>query len=377
MIKTDFIKLYEELSELNEAKADTQKLVDFAGQELADRFLAVKTKLKAPENDLYYWIKKHSVEELESAVVAAETSISKTQTKKDIADAGAKLVCDTEHWKVYEITTFEASQKYGRDTQWCITGVNDYGDEYWYRYTDQGIKFYFLITKGKYDPRGVDSKIAIAVYPNQLDTEVFNQKDTPIAFKDIPYCEELDIPGLDLKTLCNTIHCYSCYKATSVDDAIPGPHDHLYCPSCFNAEFFKCTKCGKIGYLGISFFEDTERNKYCSECGDKIESSFFDMMIDKIKDYYSNGVKDINMVIPFKYVISASDPYVYYRGIQPNPERLVDRIKATTELIPEPEHDNAHLEVISMATSEVVFHKDGLTPGNIAAAKTAMDNYKL
>ena len=182
MIKTDFIKLYEELSELNEAKEDIQRLVAFAGQELADRFLAVKSKLKAPENDLYYWIKKHSVEELESAVVAAETNVSKTQTKKDIADAGAKLVCDTEHWKVYEITTFEASQKYGRDTQWCITGLNNYGDEYWNRYTEYGIRFYFLITKGKYDPRGKDSKIAIAVYPNQFDTEVLIRKISLLDF---------------------------------------------------------------------------------------------------------------------------------------------------------------------------------------------------
>ena len=375
MISNDFIKLYEELSELNEAKADTQKLIDFAGQELADRFLAVKSKLKAPENDLYYWIKKHSVEELESAVVAAETSISKTQTKKDIADAGAKLVCDTEHWKVYEITTFEASQKYGRDTQWCITGVNNYGDEYWNRYTDYGIRFYFLITKGKYDPRGKDSKIAIAVYPNQLDTEVYNQKDELIRFPDIPYYEEIDIPGLDIKTICNTVHCYDCGEAISIEDSIQNPRGTPYCHDCFNKYYFKCTKCGKIGYLSVSFFEDTECNKYCSECGDKIESSFYYMIIYKLKDYYSKGVK--NMVIPFKYAISSSEPYVYYEGILPNKEKTLERIKAATELIPESERDNAHLEVISMATSEVVFHKNGLTPGNIAAAKTAMDNHTI
>ena len=50
----EFLELYEELSALNEGKVDTQRLVDFAGQELADRFLAIRNKLKSPENDLYY-----------------------------------------------------------------------------------------------------------------------------------------------------------------------------------------------------------------------------------------------------------------------------------------------------------------------------------
>lgn len=53
-LNEEFMQIYEELTELNEAKADTQKLIDFAGEDLANRFLAVKNRLKAPENDLYY-----------------------------------------------------------------------------------------------------------------------------------------------------------------------------------------------------------------------------------------------------------------------------------------------------------------------------------
>jgi hypothetical protein len=65
--------------ELTEAKADTQRLIDFAGQDIADRFLAIKNKLKAPENDLYYWIKNKTVDELEQAINAAEGTKSGTQ----------------------------------------------------------------------------------------------------------------------------------------------------------------------------------------------------------------------------------------------------------------------------------------------------------
>lgn len=49
-----FIDLYETLSSLEESKADTQRLIDFAGEDLAKRFEEIKQRLKAPENDLYY-----------------------------------------------------------------------------------------------------------------------------------------------------------------------------------------------------------------------------------------------------------------------------------------------------------------------------------
>ena len=58
-------KLYEEQTAfLMESKADTQNLINFAGVELASRFFSVKNKLKAPENDLYYWIKNKTVGDL-------------------------------------------------------------------------------------------------------------------------------------------------------------------------------------------------------------------------------------------------------------------------------------------------------------------------
>ena len=80
-----FMQVFEELDSLTEAKADTQRLIDFAGEDLANRFLAIKDRLKSPENDLYYWIKNKTVEELEAAVLEIENTKSKSQMKKDIA----------------------------------------------------------------------------------------------------------------------------------------------------------------------------------------------------------------------------------------------------------------------------------------------------
>jgi hypothetical protein len=197
----EFLKLYEELSILNEAKADTKKLIDFAGDDLANRFMAVKHRLKYPENDLYYWIKNKSVWELEAVVSNLENTKSKRQAERELADAGATLVAENAYWKVYHITTFEAAQKYGRDTNWCITGINDYGDKYWKDYTiNRGISFYFYITKGRYDPRGTDSKFALAVIPGKHDSQwnhdgyiqIYNQQDRLV--NEIP--NAVDIPGV-------------------------------------------------------------------------------------------------------------------------------------------------------------------------------------
>ena len=200
----DLIKLIKRFyasGKLYEAKADTEKLIAYAGEDLTNRFLAVKNRLKAPESDLYYWIKNKTVDELEQAIINIENTKSATKAKRDIADEGAELVCESEHWKVYHITTFEASKKYGRDTKWCITGINGYGDKYWKEYTnDAGVKFYFLIAKENYDARGENSKFAIALYPRGLG-EVFNQQDDKVHFNDIPYIGEVYIPGYDLNKI--------------------------------------------------------------------------------------------------------------------------------------------------------------------------------
>lgn len=219
-------------NKLTESKADTQKLIDFAGEDLAKRFLVIKNKLKAPESDLYYWIKKNSVAELEKAIIVAEKSKSKSQIIRDTSDEGAKLVCDSEHWKVYHITTYAASKKYGRDTKWCITGVNNAGDSFWKEYTSQGIIFYFLIAKNNINSRGTDSKFAIAIYPDKEICEVFNQQDKTVVLDDIPYIEEVSIPGVDLEKL-KAHYCSECGRNLFDDEYFTDDNGEIFCADCW------------------------------------------------------------------------------------------------------------------------------------------------
>jgi hypothetical protein len=241
-LNKEFLQLYEELSELNEAKADTERLINFAGVDLANRFLAVKNRLKAPENDLYYWIKNKSVVDLENTVSELENTKSATAIRKD-AVKGGKLVCETAHWRAYHITTFEASQYYGRDTKWCITGINDYGDKYWNDYTSKGVKFYFLIAKKDYNFRGSNSKFAIALYPNGL-LELYDQQDRRVTASSISYVNEISIPGVDFNNVCiPTAYielCTSCAcVVTDEYDTLNEPYETLtgerLCGDCLRA----------------------------------------------------------------------------------------------------------------------------------------------
>jgi hypothetical protein len=250
MYNTEFMKLYEELSTLNEAKADIQRLVDFAGQDLAGRYEAIKKRLKAPENDLYYWIKNKTVDELEQLVTSLETSSATKKTSKALADSGAELVCNTTHWKVYHITSLEASRKYGRDAKWCISGMGEDGEHAWELRRSLDADIYFFIAKIDYDARGTDSKFALVIYSNET-YDVFNQQDTNVEVLDqIPYIDEVEISGLDFDML----------KPAFGDDGIG-----------------VCDSCGEEALIDdLYFLDDGSGDRYCSDCYDDWEHSGMD-----------------------------------------------------------------------------------------------------
>lgn len=335
-LNEEFLEIYEELSELNEAKADTQKLIDFAGEDLANRFLAIKNSLKGAEKDLYYWIKNKTVDELKQTVISAESAKANKQIAKEITDQGAKLVCTSEHWTVYHITSFEASQKYGRDTRWCITGVNNWGDKYWKDYTSKGITFYFLIANKNYDPRGKTSKIALAIYPNK-SCEVYNQQDTLIPVSGIPYLEEVNIPGISLSELSDMIRCLDCDTPLKPDEIWTGLHDEVYCEECFYETYFKCTACGETFYRpffkGKVMCEDELENTYCKDC-------IGDLTTPGPGFYYDLNIKDISSRI---------------KGRASTEEEVVRRLINHMSRLTTGNRTGALLEIIDCETGEILF----------------------
>lgn len=82
---------------------------------------------------------------LEDEIERVGDSKSKREQKRDAKTKGAELVFENDKCYVYRIDTFEASQKYGANTKWCISG---HTDTHWNTYTEQkNIKFYFIIHK--------------------------------------------------------------------------------------------------------------------------------------------------------------------------------------------------------------------------------------
>jgi hypothetical protein len=235
-------KLYETMWDelLTEAKADTQKLIDFVGLDLANRYEAIKRRLRAPENDLYYWIKNKTPEELETFISNIEASSATKHSTKTSVDSGAKLVCETDHWKVYYITTYEASVKYGRDAKWCISGTGEGGRYAWD--LRNHAKIYFFISKLDYDPRGTDSKFALVIYNTQL-YDVFDQQDTNVETLDqIPDIEEVTIPGIDFTSIEPAYGddglgvCDSCGTEYHIEDlyCLDNNSGYRYCSDCYD-----------------------------------------------------------------------------------------------------------------------------------------------
>ena len=137
------------LESINEAKEDNQKLIDHVGQEIADKFFKLKNRIKSPENDLYYWLKKEPVE-LSDFLSELENTKSKTQQRNE-DKKGAKLLYNKNGWKIYRIDTYEAATYYGKNTKWCISGnypgSEGQGKTYFDDYKNNGvIDYYFIIS---------------------------------------------------------------------------------------------------------------------------------------------------------------------------------------------------------------------------------------
>lgn len=174
---------------LTEAKADNDKLIAYVGEDEANRFFKMKDRLKGSEKDLYYWLKKEP-QELTDRLDELENEKTRSQVDRE-AKKGAELVAENDYYKVYKINTFEAAKKYGANTKWCITGkesgwIKD-GNEnkYWKQYTDEGIEFYFFISKKD------NHKYALASNPeNRNNYQIFDETDKKV--DDIPDGVEIE-----------------------------------------------------------------------------------------------------------------------------------------------------------------------------------------
>jgi hypothetical protein len=186
-------KMEKRFKSLLEARADRDRFKAWGGEELFNLFLKLKDRLPSPENDMTYWTSTRNPrkkEELMDILKRKEKEIEQKETEKNIIKEGAKILFEDDNWLVYEIKNFEACQKYGAGTKWCITGKNmdgddAYGRRYWDSYTADGNDFYFFLKKGS------NEKFAVMIDEGG-DHTIFNPQDREIPFiQDAPKVEGL------------------------------------------------------------------------------------------------------------------------------------------------------------------------------------------
>ena len=225
-------------------------------------------------------------------------------------------------------------------------------------YRENGIEFYFLITKGEYDSRGRDSKIAIAVCEYPFSCEVFNQQDTRIPLKTIPYLDEITIPGVDLDTITDMIFCCECGKSLGTEEVFFGPQDDCYCEECFNLLYFKCTLCNKIESTSVAFFEDENGDRFCFDCYNT-----------------AHNFSIANASARFSYEIKSDKPVRQFGGVVSEKTELIRRLVNILSELPMAACANVKIEIISMETGEIIFEGTGKNTGTINEIEAALKSW--
>lgn len=274
---------------LIESKADQQKLIDHVGEDTAKLFFSMKDRLKSPENDIYYWLKRRP-EDLLFRLWDVKNNKSRKERDEE-ASKGAELVYNQDGWKVYHITTYPASVKYGKGTKWCIAGSKvwsngEKGEEYFNQYTSDGVEFYFYIKDG-------DEKYALADSPT-WGYQVFNAEDDDITDSDLSFLPKVDgLPNFSYDDLLDEdgyFHyvgenipaaIYETVTKVRVDPSVGFIPNHAFAgctdlkeveipegvQAIYSNAFYMCSSLESINipdsveYMGDSVFEDCDSLK--------------------------------------------------------------------------------------------------------------------
>lgn len=197
MSKTDFISLYEELSILNEAKADIDNFINKFGEDTYELFKKSNQRLKNKgiSTDITYHVKNTDKKDLDAILLNLQNrAITKNGNLTELA-GDYEYLGEGKGYKVYKINDVVASINFGAGTGWCISGrYGHYGEKnykptkaeaekHWDSYTSRGVQFYFFI--------GNKSKVALALYPkmrplkrvigntfiDKTNCEIYNEQD--------------------------------------------------------------------------------------------------------------------------------------------------------------------------------------------------------
>lgn len=208
------LKALKELNYITESKQDQEKFKQWLTQELTKNkipttqsgvttkvdqlyndFINNKYSFKSPQNDIYYWMKQ-PIDTFISFIDNLNNQTIQKQQLKALEDKGSKLLYKDANWRIYEITNYEASAKYGKGTKWCISGSKywnngEHGAEHFNRYKNyEGCDFYFFINKN-------DEKWCLVIYTSgdfEGLYQIFNAEDIEVSsIPNAPKVEQINV----------------------------------------------------------------------------------------------------------------------------------------------------------------------------------------
>jgi hypothetical protein len=259
---------------LTESKNDIISLIDFVGKDVADDFLKYKGRLQPPENDLYYWIKKGDKRLLIDRIAELKSAPTAKQ-RRETASSGAQKLYDDGKWLVLKINTPEAARIYGKGTQWCITGHDDYD----FNSHAEDADIYFFINKSQ----GYGGKYTLEIFHDNGDWSLWHSDDVCIpCIKDAPHVSGLpDISKPHPRFVQNL-------RSRIGDEQIQ--HINMYL-----GEFIYGDQCG--------FLIKTDKDYYMVCCEAMSDSFLFDDCMDDLISYYGDEETGIQEVLNDSYLI--------------------------------------------------------------------------
>ena len=242
------------------------------------KFLKDRNKIQSIEDkNIDNWGKK-PWEEFVEFIDELKKEKSKSQEIREMKKEGAELVAEDDNWRVYKITTYEASRTYGSG-KWCITR-----DEKWWKKYNRRSQFYFMLSKTRSEDDDWH-KIALQLNKNGKKTYWDNtdtsHKKLPSDIHMVKYEELFEDTGEDLPVVEQIIEDINAFAEDEYEFMIDPEENESMADYLYESE------------LEFNYVEDDlkERLEVLEKLAEKLDRGYESVVKDCCDVEFSNSYR--------------------------------------------------------------------------------------
>jgi hypothetical protein len=294
------------------------------------KFLKDHNKIRSIEDkNIDNWGKK-PWEEFVEFVDELKTEKSKSEEIREMKKEGAELVAEDDNWRVYKITTYEASRTYGSG-KWCITR-----DEKWWKKYNRRSQFYFMLSKTRPE-NDTWHKIALQLGKNGKKTYWDNtdtsHKKLPSDIHMVKYEELFEDTGEDLPVVEQIIEDINAF-AEDEYEFLTDPDDNS----------------DRAGYLYEG--DDLDLKDVDDDLKERLE--VLEKLADKLDKDYESIVKEDCTDIVFTNSYYTQNNEIARMGIGGDDREIPEELKEEYDALTEEEQEQVKRGVDSYFSGEYV-----------------------